>query len=333
MEKETLTIGNKVYYVRTEDLPQSDLLFYPENPRVYSVLRTKGDEEEPSQEEIEKCMVQMEHVKKLKSAIETNGGLIDPLIVKEDDNVVLEGNSRLAAYRLLNRTNPLKWGKVKCLILPKEVDDSAIFTLLGQYHIVGRKDWSPFEQAGYLYRRLQDTKYPIEKMAEELGITASSARNYIEVYKFMNEHNDLKADRWSYYEEYLKNRSLKALRLNTPELDEKMVELVKSGGVEHAQDMRKLGEIASLNNKVSQEAIEKISKGEVSIHEAHSELNTEKQISDIVKQIEKFRKTLSPREIDGMIISADDDTKERLVFELKHLNLRISKLLDSLDNH
>ena len=96
-------------------------------------------------------MKSMEHVKQLRLSIEQNGGLIDPLIVvkRNGDYVVLEGNSRLAAYRLLAEKDPVKWQKVRANILPEEISENEIFTLLGQYHLVGRKDWNIFEQAAY----------------------------------------------------------------------------------------------------------------------------------------------------------------------------------------
>ena len=140
MVNDTLTIGKKIFEVQKGDLNQADLKFYIDNPRVYSALRTHN--ETPSQKEIEELMTGMDHVKQLKLSIETNGGLIDPLIVRAGDNVVLEGNSRLAAYRLLCRIDPIKWGMVKCTILPADIDDASIFALLGQYHIVGGS-WKP----------------------------------------------------------------------------------------------------------------------------------------------------------------------------------------------
>ena len=39
MTTETLIIGKQEYTVEIRDLNQADLLFYPENPRVYSVLK------------------------------------------------------------------------------------------------------------------------------------------------------------------------------------------------------------------------------------------------------------------------------------------------------
>ena len=64
MDTENLTIGKKDYKVQIVELNQADLKFYPENPRVYSVLNING--EEPSQDDIEDYMCGMEHVKQLR---------------------------------------------------------------------------------------------------------------------------------------------------------------------------------------------------------------------------------------------------------------------------
>lgn len=330
MTEEILMIGKNEYSVKRTELRQAELRFYPENPRVYSSLRN-ADSEEPSQEEIEECMKQMEHVKQLKLSIESNGGLIDPLIVRDGDNVVLEGNSRLAAYRILNKLDPIKWGLVKCLILPADISDSAVFTLLGQYHIVGRKDWSPFEQAGYLYRRMQATKYPVEAMANELGITAGSAKSYIEVYSFMVNHNEVTPERWSYFEEYLKNRNIKAARSNNPEMDNRVVEMVKTGSIEKAQDMRKLGDIIAIDTEASKKAVTEVMTGSSTLNEVFEELSSDKQIADIKKKINKFRTEISRNDVVTKILDSDEEMRESVLFDLKKIRQRIDNIINKVE--
>ena len=165
----SLTIMGEEIPVQATVLKHDQLRFYPYNPRVYSLLG--ADDKEPTQDEIERCLTQMEHVKQLRQSIISNGGVLDPLLVRAGDNVVLEGNSRLAAYRLLSRGNPVKWAKVKCDLLPQDLPDDRIFALLGEYHIIGRKDWAPFEQAGYVWRRHIKQEIPVEQIQKEVGLS------------------------------------------------------------------------------------------------------------------------------------------------------------------
>ena len=266
MAESYLDIGDKRFLVREEDVPVRDLLFYVDNPRVYSMLHNDG--EAPTQEEIEEHMLGMEHVKELRQSIE-QVGLIDPLIVRDGDFVVIEGNSRLAAYRKLAKKDPVKWGKVKCKILPTDIDNDTIIIILGQYHIVGRKDWSPFEQAGFILRGLDETKYPIEELAQKLGISITAAKNYVRVYEYMREHDDLVPAKWSYYEEFLKNRSIKEEIKTNAALEERVVAQIKQGKIHEAADIRKLGEIIKAKSKPAKKALSKYAEGKVSLNSAY----------------------------------------------------------------
>ena len=153
--KRIIIIAGQHIEVEEKCLKHSDLDFYPENPRIYNTIHAEiGDN--PTQKVIESAMKKLDSVKTLKQSIEVNGGLLEPIIVRR--NVVLEGNSRLAAYRMLAEKDPIKWADIRCNVLPDDTSDDVVFSLLGTLHIIGKTPWSPFEQAGYLYRRTQTSR-------------------------------------------------------------------------------------------------------------------------------------------------------------------------------
>ena len=326
---EKLTIGQKEFNVTNLSLKVCELKFYDKNPRIYNTLNTNGNV--PEQTEIEEYMIRQEQVKQLKSSIESNGGLIDPLIVRGGDNIVLEGNSRLAAYRLLNKIDPIKWGIVKCKVLPSDIDDNAIFTLLGQYHIIGRKDWDAFEQANYLYRRHQDTKTPFETMAKELGITKGDVERMINVITFMVQNNDLDNHRWSYYEEYLKNSGIKNFKKNNPEtnLDKRIVEAVKNGEIEAAADIRKLGTIAKMNTKVAKKNMDSFLGGEETLYDAYQNVQDSGDLDYELTYLKKVREKINEPEFEKGIL---ENTKkvDALTFEIKKIISRLTTIQTKL---
>ena len=328
MATENLTIGKKNIPVEVVELNQADLQFYPENPRVYSVLNLLGNE--PTQDEIEQHMCSLDHVKQLKVSIESNGGLIDPLIVRDGDFTVLEGNSRLAAYRLLCMSDPIKWGKVTCKLLPADISDSTIFTLLGQYHIIGRKDWDPFEQAHYLFRRQQETKVPVSFMASELGISKQKAEKMIQVIEFMIAHDDLNKRHWSYYEEYLKNTHIKKYRDTNPTIDDTIAESVKSEKIREAADMRKLGEIAKVGDKQSKKVMQKISAGTMSLYDGYAEIQDSGKLDDAVKKLKTFRTVVNEASFEKQLL-VSDEAKGQAAFEIKKIIKRLEALAKKLE--
>ncbi len=313
--------------VRIEELPVMQLRFYEENPRVYTILRSNGGI--PSQDEIEEHMLSMEHVKTLRQSIK-EVGLIDPLIVRDGDFVVLEGNSRLAAYRKLVKDDPIKWGKVKCKILPKDIEQSTVLTILGQYHIVGRKDWSPFEQAGFLVRGLEATKVKIEEFAKSLGLSAANAKKCVEVYEYMKEQNDLNPAKWSYYEEFLKNRAIKNIVKDNPELEEKVVKDIKTGKIHEASDIRKLGDIAKSKSKAGKKALAQYQEGKVTLEKAYEHVKETGALDEDLQRMRRFKEFINDSDLEDKFDDLSDDLKSKLQYEIKAIQKRLQVIQSKL---
>ena len=234
--RDTLTLGGQEIPVRSGHLPIHDLSFYPENPRIFSLIQKPGIQ--PSQDEIFNRLRKLDHVKQLIQSIRANGGLTDPMLVRDGDFVVLEGNSRLAAYRELARNDAIAWGMTKVRLLPSDISEKLVFALLGEYHIIGRKDWAPYEQAGYLYRRNVTHGVSAQSMSSEMGLPVRRVNHLINTYKFMVEYDETSVTRWSYYDEYLKSNIARKARQEHPELDDIVVRKIKRREIPTAVDVR-----------------------------------------------------------------------------------------------
>ena len=325
----TLTVNGREIPVRDCLRHQADLRFYPENPRIHSFVFAEGNE--LSQDEIEKKLCQLDHVKQLVQSIVANDGLLDPLIVREGDNVVLEGNSRLAAYRLLNRGNAIKWGEVKCALLPSDISEDLVFALLGEYHIIGRKDWAPYEQAGFLWRRNKRHSVLPETMAKEMGLSVKAINHLIEVYSFMVEHEQDDPQRWSYYDEYLKSRAIKQVRDDRPEFDEVIVGKIGSGEIAKATDVRdKVVKIASVKGKRKSKILRDFVDTPGSLDACYEQALEGGASNVLLKRLTKFRTQIADpdtkKELHNMAKAQLDQCK----FELRKIEQRVGDLLKDL---
>jgi hypothetical protein len=319
---DTLTLAGKEISVKLGSLRQSDLRFYAENPRVYSIIRP--DEAEPSQSEIEERLGAMEHVRQLRQSILANGGLIDPLIVREGDYVVLEGNSRLAAYRILAKSDPIKWGPVKVKLLPCDIGEDVVFALLGEYHIIGRKDWAPYEQAGYVYRRQSKHGMEPAKMAKEMGLSTRKVNHLLSVYRFMVEHKDNNVDRWSYYDEYLKHNETKKARQEHPELDGVVAAKIASGEIPRAIDVRdKLTAIARAGGKV----LKRFMESENTFEECYERATVRGAKNLWPKRFYDFRMQLVHPDTLGALREMTQEHRKRCVYELRKIKDAAQSLL------
>ncbi|HEX6748756.1 MAG TPA: ParB N-terminal domain-containing protein [Longimicrobium sp.] len=315
---DTLVIRKQQIPIRVGELRHADLLYYADNPRVYSVVRN-GAAHEPTQEEIQQTLQEMDHVKELVHQIRENGGLIDPLYVRGGTLDVIEGNSRLAAYRILATKDPIRWARVKCALLPDDIDESVISALLGQWHLRGKKEWPPFEQAGYLYRRHMVHGVAIDDLAAGVGLSRAKVRRLVEAYAFMVKHDDTQRERWSYYDEFIKSRKISKARDLHPEFEELVVAQIKSGEIPRAQDLRdKLPVICEGPPKV----LRGFSTGRYGFEEAFDRAVEAGGDHSHYQKLTKFRKWLAQQDVRDALSAADGPLRPQITFEVRQL-LRI----------
>jgi hypothetical protein len=320
MSEDYLIIRNKKIPIKPAQLEVTKLKFFPDNPRIYSAIG--AGQSAPTQEEIQEKLIKMDHVKDLIHDIKLNGGLIDPIIVKDGSFEVLEGNSRLAAYRELITHSPQKWGKIRSTILPKDVDEATVFALLGQYHIKGKKDWLPFEQAGFLHRRHTSQNVEIEELAEELGLKVTEAKNLVATYDFMVENNIKDPAKWSYFFEYLKSRKIKKYRKQFDNFDDLIVQKIKNGHVGKAMDFRDgLKLLGDANPKV----VKKFIKSQYTFKEAASAVKTSGNANEVYKRLNRFRMWLNKEETREAITNAKGEEESKIQFELGKIHLAVKR--------
>jgi hypothetical protein len=321
---ETLLVRGVEIAVETTTLPQDSLRFFVDNPRVYSILRVGG--EEPSQSDIERKLLEMDHVKALIQDIKRDGGLTDPVVVRAGGLEVLEGNSRLAAYRALAKADPIKWGSMKVKLLPADLDEGLIFALLGQYHIKGKKDWAPFEQAGFLYRRSQTHDIDTAQLAQEIGLSKRKVEHLVAVYQFMLDHDEAVTAKWSYYDEYLKSSIIKKARLAHSNFDKLVVGKIKDGEIARAVDIRdRLPVICSAPKSLQRFATR--SHGFEDAHEHAVEAGAD---STPYKKLAKFRQWLAKIEVEAALGHSQGETRKKIQFELDKLATRVDAVRSKL---
>lgn len=317
-----IQIQNETIEYRERELKVDELKFWPENPRVYSALRQKLFGEEPTQKDIEEVMTSLENVKRLRSSIKAFGGLTHPLFVR--NGVVIEGNSRLAAYRLLCRIDKIKWAKVRCNVLPDNMSDDLVFALIGSIHIDGVTEWTPFEQAGYLFRHLQKSKKPIEAIAKDCGLTSSKAKLYVKVYETMLANEDTDQSKWSYYVEMLKNSDITNKSKNFPELNliDTLCKKIKDGSITKANEFRDIGKLAKANSSEAYKALEAYINDEESLESAVTKVSAEEQKKHARHIAKSFREFLANPSFIHQLMNDDEEFK----FEMDRIISRINKL-------
>lgn len=317
-----ITVQNETIEYREREMKVDDLKFWPENPRVYSALRLKLMGEEPTQKDIEEVMTSLENVKRLRSSIKAVGGLTHPLFVR--NGVVIEGNSRLAAYRLLCRVDKIRWAKVRCNVLPEDMSDDLVFALIGSIHIDGVTEWTPFEQAGYLFRHLQKSKKPIEAIAKDCGLTPSKSKQYVKVYETMLANDDTDQSKFSYYLEMLKNGDITSKSAKNPELNliDTLCQKIKNGSITKANELRDIAKLAKADSADANMALKAYLNDEESLSSAVAKVSEEDKKRHARDVASKFREFLTNANYVVQLMAEDEEFK----FEMDRIISRLNRL-------
>lgn len=240
---------------------------------------------------------------------------------------MLEGNSRLAAYRALVSKEPLKWDLVKCTLLPADIDESLIFALLGRYHVNGKKNWAPYEQAGFLYRRFHKHSVPLQTLAKEIGMSTKEVNRLIEVYGFMEDNGENTIDRWSYYYEYLRSNKIRKARAQHPDLDNIIVAKIKSEEIAKAVDVRDQLPIICSTPKV----LSKFINNSVNFEKAYDSAVLAGGENTTLNQIKRFRELIIRADTEAGLLEGEPRIQKNAVYELRKISDRLKHLLIKLD--
>ena len=225
---------------------------------------------------------------------------------------------------MLSQLEPGKWDFIRVRLLPDDVTDSDVFSILGEFHIVGKKDWMPYEQAGYLWRRFKHHNISEDELKSELGLSRQRIRHLIHVYAFMLEHEERNPARWSYYDELHKIRRFDQARELYPDFDKLVVGKIKSEEIKRAVDLRDdLPLVVEAGGKI----LKKFMECRLDFQEATNEAKMKGAGNATMRRLEENRRWLADNERDEDITSATPDERNAIKFNLTKLKDRADALL------
>ena len=250
--KNEIAVIGQIIQTSIDEIDIFKLNYWKENPRVNAIISQKYKDKNISDEEIEKELWEKNSVKELYKEIERHGGLIDEILVKE--NTVLEGNSRLCAYRHLykkaeqkkDENEMLKWSFIRARIIPSDTSDEIVFSILGTWHIKGKTPWDTFEKAAYLKRMNVDYNVSLKDIATSISQTEKFVKDNIEAHDLMVENGVYTLEKFSYFYELVreKNKSKNSEMFKEgSEIVARVIETIKDGSLKRAEDIRSLPKI------------------------------------------------------------------------------------------
>lgn len=328
-DETTISIMGQEVPARHQREPINRLLFLPDNPRVYAAIREMQDfpnlTSDEQQNRIYKRLLQEPSVKNLYPEILRDGGLQDPIIVRHDTWQVIEGNSRLAVYRKLQLENPdnEQWTYIRCLVVPTLTDEQQT-RLLGQAHLHGKTDWSPYAKALFCFRWVEEEQKDILVLARLSGFTADDIRKNVEIIRLMQENGDNTLSNFSFYDVVVRTRKIQSAITSSIPLRDTVLSQIKTKDKNFtALEMRK--RLPAIIDKPR--ILKKYEKGDISLEDAYDRA----KISGVEQRLKRIRDRLDDIEQNDIKDLDRSEVKavQQVVRRIDRSINRISKMVEN----
>lgn len=249
---EIILAGARVQ-VRGQDLPVDSVMLDPSNPRVANTVAVNefgtGDN---LQKGLYSHLWGDPDVHDLYRSILENKGLIERIIVRSN-GVVAEGNCRTVVYRKLceNFPNDIRWRKIPARVLPADITDKQVAILLGELHVGGKNQWSPFEKAGHIHKLTTQYGMVQDEIAKLLKTSKTAVNHNFRAFDVMkNKYLRLfpgqgAVRKFSYFLELYKKPELREWVTRSPEAIDDFVQWVGKNRIARGEDVRELVDIVS----------------------------------------------------------------------------------------
>lgn len=255
MPRESITVLGREITYEIKDVDIYSLEYYKENPRINYIV-SKHPPEKVTQEFIEQELLKLDSVKERIKDLEENKGLLDEIYVL--GNKVVEGNTRLCAFRRLHKKYPddPRWKVIKARILQDDVTEDELFYILSTFHIKGKTEWDAYEKAAYIHKMIRTLNKNPEDIAKQLGKQRKTIEAMLKAYEAMSQkylatssdamlvnssRDELK--KYSYFEAFFLQKELAKKAEDTPDFLDQFVNWVKEDRLKKAQNVRELPRI------------------------------------------------------------------------------------------
>ena len=188
---------------------------------------------------------------RLRDSIRANGGVVFPIVVitRGDGYVCIDGNTRLAIYKQFLREHTQgQWSVIKAIILT-DAGQRDVETIRVSAHLVGSREWPPYEKARYLHYLRNEELMGYNEMIELCGGNKPDLERQIDAYHDMNEYyrdvvddTAFQIDRFSGFVELQKPKVKQAVFDAGLKLED-FGEWVRDGMIYRLEDVRQLPKV------------------------------------------------------------------------------------------
>ncbi len=234
MNPSTIRILGQEVQFHTDYLDIHELKFLSDNPRLCGCTHEiSGFADMPEQQQQEIVFEQLKKqpsVKDLVADVKRHDGLLENILVYRKTREVIEGNSRLAVYRILSEQDPDgEWELIPCNVVIDELTLEQRAAFLNQIHVKGKSEWSAFAKANFAYAHFEKG-WNANRIASIFGESPSTIRKRIKTIELMRSNEDPQLFNFSFYKVLTDNPTISSALKEVDGLKDVVLEQVKSLG-------------------------------------------------------------------------------------------------------
>ena len=335
-----MIINGKNIKTKTSFLELEDVAYYQLNPRAnFHFVKQGKDPKTATFTEIHNFMKNASSVTNILQGFKKRANKYtgDSIIVCNSEDldwtnsfrkkyIVIEGNSRLRFFHLLQETNVLdeteknSFKKVKAEIIQDKITEEDVDAYLSSVHVTQKTPWAPESQAYHFKRRLdtpdvrtkQDREKKIQMFCKETGLRKNTIKTNISAVEILQSENDTRSDHFEHYRQVVAKMS----DLVEENIDEEtgkydpriannnwknLISLIKDNEVSSTEIRDKLAPIYEGDNHL----FKKVINGTKKLKNAHKEFLAGRGPDMALDELEDFNEFI------GNITSKDIDNCER----------------------
>ena len=292
----------------------NELNFWEANPRVYAAVRSIPEWEDADsvqrQHLIGKCMERQESTRNLIEGLKLHDGQQEPLIVDMRGNIVIEGNSRLAALMILSREDPGKWGAAICRCY-NDLTEEERFSLLSEMHVIGKTEWSAYAKAATYWRQHYELKWDLPTIARVNRTSVAKVKTELATVNLMENENELNERKYSWYNVLTSTRAVNRVFENNHDFRTHVLNVVRDASAEAEDPVARVSTTfrEGLKTLVKKERpLKKFCSGRRTLQQAVDEA----QMSSLSAKLRRVRELLSnidQSDFDGLLQAELNDAR------------------------
>lgn len=195
--------------------------------------------------------------------------------------------------------------------------------LLGQAHLRGKTDWSPYAKALFCYRWVEEEKRDASSLAKVSGISIQEIKKNVRIVQLMQANGDDKLSHFSYYNVLVRSKAISAAMAESAKLEQTLLAQVKAQPEPFtAQEMRERLPTVIAKPRI----LRKYEKGNVSLEDAYDRA----KISGAQQRLKKIRDGLDDIELDDLVQLEHHEVKA-VQQVVRHIGQRLKRVSNMVD--